>query len=178
MKDINKKILKTKLALRIALCNLIKKDINELTVSEVCREANINRTTFYKYYSLPIDILNEYIAEMNKKALEQIKRTGETASSDDYYQLILALCRSYYENKQMIRVYIEFNKDYLSIMQKFIKENTRYGIKDDNLTYFIAGGVSSMIIQWVLNDFDKIPEEIAGEMTKYILILRSGSRIC
>ena len=173
METTNKKILNTKRTLRETLCILIKtKAINEITVSEVCREANINRTTFYKYYTLPIDILHEYIEEINERALEQLKKNQGASSKDELYQTMLAICRLYYENKPLMKVYMEFNKDLMPLIQGFIKANAEYGLKDNSLTYFIAGGVSSIIMQWGMKDFKQQPEEVAKILTKYILMLQ------
>ena len=47
----DRRIINTKKKLTNTLLVLIaKKRINDITVLELCKEANINRTTFYKYY--------------------------------------------------------------------------------------------------------------------------------
>ena len=41
----------TKMIIRETFINLLeKKNINKITVSEICKEADINRATFYRYY--------------------------------------------------------------------------------------------------------------------------------
>ena len=47
----DKRIINTKKQLTNTLLILIKeKRIQDITVLELCKKANINRTTFYKYY--------------------------------------------------------------------------------------------------------------------------------
>ena len=178
MKSTNKKILHTKQVLRATLCSLIEsKNINDISVSEVCREAKINRTTFYKYYSLPIDIINEFSQEIMEGALRQITMNKSPATGDDFYHMILAIIRMYYENQQIMKIYMEFNKDLMPMMQRFIKDNNSLELKDSSLTYFIAGGVASIIVQWGRNGFKQSPEEVAKVLTKYILKLQYNTKI-
>ena len=178
MKSTNKKILHTKQVLRDTLCNLIEsKNINDISVSEVCREAKINRTTFYKYYALPMDILTEFTEEIMEEALKQIEINKTPNTGDGFYHTILALCRMYYENKHLMKIYMEFNKDLLHMMQRFIRQNAGKELKDSSLTYFIAGGVTSIIVNWGTNGFKQSPEEVAKVLTRYIVKLHSKTNI-
>lgn len=38
---------------------LDKKPLEKINITELCQEAGINRTTFYRYYELPKDVLTE-----------------------------------------------------------------------------------------------------------------------
>ena len=67
-KKINEKVIKTKKRLSKSLINLLKeKAITEIDVSQLCQFAGIHRTTFYKHYESPRDLLNELINEFFKK---------------------------------------------------------------------------------------------------------------
>ena len=60
----DKRIEKTKEKLRQALGELVRTEsIDRISVSALCERAGINRTTFYKYYSVPDDIQQEIIDE-------------------------------------------------------------------------------------------------------------------
>ncbi|WP_421017157.1 TetR/AcrR family transcriptional regulator [Furfurilactobacillus cerevisiae] len=55
------RIKKTKLALRAALFTLLqKKPITKISVASLCRQAKINRRTFYIHYEKITDIFEEY----------------------------------------------------------------------------------------------------------------------
>lgn len=57
----DKRVIKTKKALTKALFDLLETNqINELTVSELCRKAAINRRTFYIHYSSIEEIFDDY----------------------------------------------------------------------------------------------------------------------
>lgn len=178
MESINKKILHTKQALWNALCSLIEsKKIQDITVSQICRKANINRTTFYKYYSLPIDILSEHVEEICKQALREINKKYDTSLETDIYHIMLEICRIYYENKQLMKEYVGFNKDLLPIIQKFLGkffgENVENVLEQNSLNCFISGGVIAIIFQWDMNDYIQPITDIAKMLTQYILRLNT-----
>ena len=44
-----------------------EKPIDEISVSELCRRAGINRTTFYRYYTIPRDILSDIQSDLKNE---------------------------------------------------------------------------------------------------------------
>ena len=55
-KKTDRRILKTKRALRESLLYLLKEQpIQKISVSRLCEKSDINRSTFYTYYSSPMD---------------------------------------------------------------------------------------------------------------------------
>ena len=56
-KKTDRRILKTKRALRESLLYLLKEQpIQKISVSRLCEKSDINRSTFYTYYSNPMDL--------------------------------------------------------------------------------------------------------------------------
>jgi AcrR family transcriptional regulator len=71
----NQRIRLTKKMLKSALIKLLEsKPIEKVTVYELCAEAQINRTTFYKYYGsqhdLMADIQADFLAELENSLRE------------------------------------------------------------------------------------------------------------
>ena len=63
------RIVKSKESLMSALIGLMgKKKLEELTISEICQEADVNRNTFYSHYSS----VRELFEEMNGKYMEAL----------------------------------------------------------------------------------------------------------
>ncbi len=63
----------SKILLKEALIRLLeKKNINKITVYVLCSEASINRTTFYKYYGEPQDVLNEVLSDVTSQILQRL----------------------------------------------------------------------------------------------------------
>ena len=64
MKQENQRIRLTKRLLQEALLELLEnKDLNAIEVSELCRTAGINRTTFYNHYNNVGDLFEELESE-------------------------------------------------------------------------------------------------------------------
>ncbi|MBQ7858574.1 MAG: TetR/AcrR family transcriptional regulator C-terminal domain-containing protein [Faecalibacterium sp.] len=63
---IDRRVVKTKQALFDALLRLLRtQNVEEVSVSRLCEVANVNRSSFYKYYNTPADILREREAELS-----------------------------------------------------------------------------------------------------------------
>ena len=69
----NRKIQMTKRLIRESLFECLKeKGINKITVSGLCEKADINRSTFYKYYGSQYDVIKEMEQEVIKLINEQL----------------------------------------------------------------------------------------------------------
>ena len=85
----DKRVLRSKKATREALLRLIQtKPVSRISTTELCREANINRNTFYAHYSTPEEVLSEiedtFLAELSDM-LESNYEEG---------QVTLTMCRA------------------------------------------------------------------------------------
>ena len=59
-KKTDRRVVKTKNAIFKAFVELLnEKDINQITITDVAKRANINRKTFYNYYSDINDVMEE-----------------------------------------------------------------------------------------------------------------------
>ena len=73
-KNDNQRTRLTKLLFKNSLIKLLhKKTIYQITVSELCTEAELNRSTFYKYYGNVYDILEELAEETLAKGTQCIQ---------------------------------------------------------------------------------------------------------
>lgn len=75
----DKRVLKTKTALTDALFELLEtKEIADISVTELCEKADVNRRTFYIHYSNVDDIFEDYENELS----EQVYQTMKNANGD------------------------------------------------------------------------------------------------
>jgi len=64
-KTVDKRVIRTKKAIRTAFAELIsEKDFNDITVKDLAERANINRKTFYNYYSGIYQVVEELEKEL------------------------------------------------------------------------------------------------------------------
>lgn len=74
------RVILTKRLLREGLLRCLKKThVEKITISDLCRESGINRTTFYKHYQAPIQILEEmawdYAEQLRQIYTESMRKT-------------------------------------------------------------------------------------------------------
>jgi len=68
MAEVNQRVTVTKRMVKEGLTRLLeKKPLDKINITELCQEAGVNRTTFYRYYELPRDVLTEMQDEFLKK---------------------------------------------------------------------------------------------------------------
>lgn len=61
----DRRVARTKKAIKNAFAELLsKKDISEITVTDIAEAADVNRKTFYNYYNSVYDIINEIENEL------------------------------------------------------------------------------------------------------------------
>lgn len=92
----DKRTEQTKQILKEAFCRLfVRKPINKISITELCRLAGYNRSTFYQYYLNLDDIL----LEVENEALDYIKEKRSMLNSNDsnFITELMAL----YEERQI-----------------------------------------------------------------------------
>ncbi|MDO4321458.1 MAG: TetR-like C-terminal domain-containing protein [Lachnospiraceae bacterium] len=169
----NQRVALSKHLLKTGLLNLLqKKHITKISISELCQEAEINRTTFYRHYETPndvlIDIASDYIKEFRKFS-------SSLNTSHDMHNEIIQLCRFIYHNSDRAKLLIRNNtndgitKIFQELCDDFV--GTRKilykgkPVDDDTLRLFnsfFSVGISTLISQWLIEDIPKTPEEIAN----------------
>ncbi len=164
------KILKTKEKLYIALDRLIdKKDLSEITVTEICNEAEIHRSTFYRYYSLPQDVLDEQVNLILDTALENASMHYSEDPYEDTRQKMLVFCQSYYDNRFLTRLYNDLSKKTYLYLKHFLHNTSIHNVEElEENILFISGGLISMFNEWANSNFKKNPETMAEILTRQI----------
>ena len=78
-RNLNNSSFKTKEAIRAAFAEMVKEkhDLNKITVTELVRRANINRSTFYLHYNDIYDIASEFEESLTSSILEKNPKSKE-----------------------------------------------------------------------------------------------------
>lgn len=163
----NQRIRLTKKLLKDALIKLLhQKSIDSISVTELCKCAEINRVTFYKYYSNPSDVLTEIKDEILSD-IEEIVSTYERNST----HLISALQFFQEKSDELIILMknlpsneLEDRLFYSPTIKKILSENylNDYNGADKEWAYlFICNGSYSIIRKWMLEGCQESSENIA-----------------
>lgn len=138
------------------------REINEVSVSDICKEAGLNRSTFYANY---VDIYE--LAEKIRLRLinEMISAYEDERISMEHSYNFLKLFRHIKENQIFYNTYFKLGFDILADgFPVEEKEIVRwYGKKIDNTAYhieFFKSGLNAVIKKWLKGGCKESPEEI------------------
>lgn len=171
----NQRIVLTKRLLKEGLLRLIeKKDIDKISVSELCVESGINRATFYRHYQIPLDVLDDiradFIKEMNFTPREP-KNLQDIASQFEN------ICNYLKKNENVTKILFSCgsDKDFSEVMNLYCKTlvNSEYEsmLDTDSIRLIIQGltsGGYAVIRMWILEDIQKTPKEMAEMILRFI----------
>lgn len=180
----DRRVKRTKKLLRDSLFSLLqKKSINELTVTELTEVADINRATFYFYYTDIFDMLAQIQNEAYEMFEEILQGTEESVNSPDafanYIKNILIFCQ---ENTAIARFVItrEYsNNRVLKRITKLLAKNVPVAKEnypqDDPRRFilnFALNALTGTVVDW-MDDGMIIPPDIMAEFIADMYI--SGS---
>lgn len=173
--DFDKRVIRTKKSIKAALFRIMEeKDISSISISELTREANVNRRTFYTHYHSITDILEEIegdLVEALGRLVEGIDRKTPRQSAYDLFiglNSLITVEFSYYF--QLVRV--DMRSMLMSRLKSVIKGMTdtlleqlckRHGANAAVISPFIVGGFFNMYLEWH-NHPDGHPIEQAAEL--------------
>ena len=151
-----KRIRRTKKLLRQALTRLMQqKDFQSITVTDVVREADINRGTFYAHYRDVYDLREQIEAEMitDFRAMIAVLRPSEAAT----LQPVLTRAMDYLEeNREIVTALIRvsaaegFRKKMIGVLEECRLDVIRHrSMEDVYVARFLATGIVGMLEKWI-----------------------------
>ena len=175
----NQRVAITKRMLEEALLDLLRtKTIDEISVTELCERAGINRTTFYAHYRIPEDILDEMQQNMMDSfiAIEQQKYPNGCKDHLSFYQ---DLCRFIYDRAEEMKILLANvkNIDPKKIYALYRNRDTlvstflQHTFSENEMSLiiaFIAGGVYHLCRAWLIDNIPMSPEEVGALMYKIV----------
>lgn len=144
---------------------LQEKELNKISVTDICKLAQVNRTTFYANY---IDIYD--LANAVQRRLED--DIQELYGFDDTHHLFndnfLKLFMHIKENQLFYKTYFKLGVDgKFHLTESDIQQAAEY-YRSENLEYhieFFRNGLNAVIKKWLANDCKESPEEIRRVIT-------------
>ena len=165
----------TKKLLKDGLLRLLEnKSIQKVNVTELCKEAGINRATFYAHYETPHDVLNEIESDISADVMHSFAQAMQNNEHLSLQDSIEILCRYFYNQIELLRVLISnystqnlaisFTRAYEAIISSpLAKEADEEDVK--LVTIFLSGGGFFLLCYWMSEGVQKTPEEMAKLMT-------------
>ena len=168
----NQRIRLTKRMLKEALIRLLgQKPIEKITVHELCAEAEINRTTFYKYYGSQFDLMDDmqedFISELETSMREK-ERPVSLLNILKYIDTHRAFCTTLLrsaDNELLGKIFS------VSLVTQQLEEQTapRYeGYKSRYVKEFVIYGCYSIVRKWLTTENPETPEDITNIILELI----------
>ena len=163
----NRKIQITKRCIREALFECLReKDINKITISSLCEKADINRSTFYKYYGSQYDVIKEMEQEVIKLINEQLSDQPKETSFIQLLQFLKS-------NKETIKIFFECNVDNEFSKQVLALDSINNQLEqvsqnDPYIKNYILFGSLATIQQWIDAGCIESCEEIANIINRIV----------
>lgn len=172
MEKINQRVAISKRLLKDALLSLLeRKHISKISVRELCQEADINRSTFYRHYETPHDILLEIAMDFIREFYEA---PASKQNKSDIRTHIVRMCRFLHQNVETVKIFMRNSSDadfpelFQLVSESFLESRVvlykGQTVDEDTLrlmTSFFSCGMYTLIRQWLMEDIPKTPEEVA-----------------
>ncbi|GAB6930457.1 TetR/AcrR family transcriptional regulator [Paenibacillus sp. JCM 10914] len=187
MNDQDQRVIKTKTALHQALVALLKTNaLESISVSALCREASVNRGTFYLHYkdigTLFDEHLNYLLKDLEESYYEPYRHVSLLIPND----LDPSTIRIFHHVKKYQSFYeIVFDKKsslsyYYSLLEKIkalmLESSLKHRSDIHELSWLIAyqaNAIMGLIIQWNEDGYKHTPEFMNEQLTYF---LRSQDR--
>lgn len=149
-----------------------KKSMNDISISEICKESGLNRSTFYAHYSVPYDILKE-IEDDTLNNLD-LHFNNINVHNAEMLDTLLSYIK---ENDYIFRILLiktkndEFIQKMLDLSFKQFGNFNRYVTDKKKLSYintFVFEGSISVLTRWIKNDYDVTEKELSNTILKII----------
>lgn len=159
----------TKMVIKQCFFKLIRqKSISKITVKEICELAQINRSTFYKYYADPYDLLEK---------LEEEAILSVTQMIDEYPQkglrpMLVTVLRAISSNKDFQDLaFLQTQEGFarrlaLACFHKTQMYDPAFSQNGGMLFGCLCGAVSGLLTYWLHNGLKETPEEIADRIIR------------
>lgn len=173
----DRRILRTQKKLKTALLALLEqKDLQELSITEVTRQADCNRVTFYSHYR-DLNTLLEAIVEDHLNGLTAHFRRSfkgrERFSSTDV-QRHLPIFEYIYQNQFIFSLIIKgevlpgsqnlFCESLVRVSTIELKLEEETDIEIPTLNYFVTYGSLGFFLYWINQGFRNPPEVMAEKL--------------
>lgn len=165
------------------LANLKKYPLTKITVDTLCKEARINRSTFYKYYSDKYDLLSNYLSKIllefkKKMDVSFINATPSTINEDRYSNQFQDILR-FFGNRKDIYIILwdaimerDIYSEMIDIIQNNIFEQMEEYITKDSESYMYISLFSKlfpsnlmMSVRWWFEYQQNISPEVFTKLT-------------
>lgn len=159
----NQRKLASKEKIKKTFIQLIQgKDLNKISVTNIVKNAHINRSTFYANYIDIYDLADKIKEEMYYNILDLYKEESiNKKHSYDYLKLFRHINDNQIYYKTLFKLNFDFSEHFNSEIEE--SEAIKYYGTTKNIGYhieFFKAGFNALLKKWLFNGCIESPEEI------------------
>jgi AcrR family transcriptional regulator len=174
----NQRVRLSKQLLKQSLIELLNENsIHKISVREICDRAEVNRSTFYKYFGSQYDLFHEMENEILEHVNQHLSREPSTLEGD--LSQITDLIAFLGENAALCRIIINHNIDPLfpealvdlPCVHQWIDSHFRLEYSKQEMEYvygLVVNGGYSIIRMWLNKEDPEPPEAIAAILCRTV----------
>lgn len=171
--------IRSKNLIKKALAKLLhEKEMSKITVSDIIREADISRGTFYAHYPDVHGVSEQIEQEELKKLIDFVDSYGMKSIVENSGDFIREICIYISNDIDYYRMLIQSNilNNFLSriidiyydkTLEKLVAEGRSREEADIYLS-FASNGAKASIMNWISGDIDCSVEEISEKLGRYL----------
>lgn len=160
----NRRAKYTKNVIQETVLSLLEnQSMDSIKVTDVCKIADVNRTTFYRYY----DDIYDCVDKIESEFLDSVKIDDTLSPMEALNHLLTA----FYDNRKLSNlVFVEGKTKLLSRMKEVMMPNHPMRMQK-NLQYnevYVMSGMQGMLKKWVKDGMIQSPEQLTSIIIKVV----------
>lgn len=185
-KATDRRVRYTKLILKQTLMSMLQdKPLKKISTSELCRQADISRNTFYTYYRDPEELLQILMDGFSEKLYETVMRQLEIPNILEAANSVCELVKSEPELSEWLLTHLQSSK----FVQKTIdvakdraisyyrKNLPNYSDRDLEYVFtYMCYGTLHILLTWIESGLIESSEDIASRITLLNEMVVAGIR--
>lgn len=172
-KKVDRRILKTKKAIKDAFTDLImKNEIDTISIAMITEQADIGRKTFYLHYYDKYDLMDQIIAEYLEELglrcnQNKIKRLGFEASTLEWFTFLdenFSLFARLFQSKAAT----SFRNQFLVFVSEQLRKKEKLAASKVSLAFklqFLSYAVTGIIEEYITKDYRHKKQEVAKQLS-------------
>lgn len=169
---LDRRVEMTKRLLKKSLIELLKtENIQKISIRNLCQNADVNRSTFYKHYDSQYDLLRDIEDDLFSE-IEDILSNHSSISDTDRDAQLAKVLNYMKDNLDLCQILMLYNIDpefenklmNIPVIIKRSNPNSDCTLSSCNYSHtqlFILDGAYNMIKRWIINNCPESPMEIA-----------------
>jgi len=185
MTELDKRIQRSKAAIKETFLHILsKKPFEQITISEIVREANYNRGTFYANFATKDDLLDEVIQDVLKEMISQIRNPYKRVQKVNLKEMQtedITLFLYLKENAELYKlllsrhIQVDFRYKMAKAIEDLFIREYEYELEEGTrldpkwLYIYRAHGIAGLLIRWIEDEFPSAPSYMAKQIVELMV---------